>query len=184
MNTMAQNTHVISGVVADEAAAASGLTAPSNHVAESSSCTNRQWQVLVVDDDSVDRTLLRVLLEERAELQVVGEASDGEEAVVLAERYRPDVILMDIHLPRVNGVEATRHIMKKLPQSLIIGVSCLYTPDRYNAMIAAGAVAFVRKEDAAEALYKTIDFAMHTYYPNRRPSVLMTASMETRSDLS
>lgn len=171
MDTMAENTHVFSGVVADEAAAASGLTVPSNHVAQSGFCTNRQWQVLVVDDDSVDRTLLRVLLEERAELYVVGEASDGEEAVALAEQYRPELILMDIHLPRINGVEATRHIMKMLPQSLIIGVSCLYTPDRYNAMIAAGAVAFVRKEDAEEALYKTIEFAMHIYCPNRRPSI-------------
>jgi DNA-binding NarL/FixJ family response regulator len=139
--------------------------------------------VLVVDDDSVDRALLRALLEERAELQVVGEASDGEEAVVLAERYRPDVILMDIHLPRVNGVEATRHIMKKLPQSLIIGVSCLYTPHSYNSMITAGAVAFVRKEDAVEALYKTIEFAMHAYCPDRHPSVLMTAQTEIRTDL-
>jgi len=183
MNAMAENTHVMSGVVSDEAAAASGLTAPSSHVAQSGSRTNRQWQVLLVDDDAVDRTLLRVLLEEHAEFQVVGEASDGEEAVVLAERYRPDVTLMDIHLPRVNGVEATRHIKKKLPQSMIIGVSCLYTPHSYNAMIAAGAVAFVRKEDAVEALYKTLEFAMHTYCPNRRPSVLMTAPMEKRTDL-
>lgn len=175
MNTMAENTHVISGVVSDETTAASGLTAPSSHVAQSGSRTNRQWRVVVVDDDTVDRTLLRVLLEEHVDLQVVGEASDGEEAIVLAERYRPDVILMDIHLPRVDGVEATRHINRKLPQSLIIGVSCLYTPDSYNAMIAAGAVAFVRKDDAVEALYKTIEFAMHTYCPNRRPSVLMTA---------
>ncbi len=169
MNAIAESTHVISRVVSDEVPAASGRTAPSSHVAESSSCTNRQWQVLVVDDDAVDRTLLRVLLEEHAELQVVGEASDGEEAIVLAERDRPDVILMDIHLPRVNGVEATRHIKKKLPQSLIIGVSCLYTPDSYNAMLAAGAVAFVRKEDAVEELYKTVEFATHTYCPKRRP---------------
>ena len=169
MNTMAENTHVISGVVSDEATAASGLTAPSSHVAQSGSRTNRQWRVVVVDDDTVDRTLLRVLLEEHVDLQVVGEASDGEEAVVLAERYRPDVILMDIHLPRVDGVEATRHINRKLPQSLIIGVSCLYTPDSYNRMIVAGAVAFVRKDDAVEALYKTVEFATHTYCPKRRP---------------
>lgn len=183
MNTMAGNTHVVSGVVSDDAAAASGLTAPSCDIAQSGSLKNRQWRVLLVDDDAVDRTLLRGLLEEHAELQVVGEASDGEEAVVLAERFRPDVILMDIHLPRVNGVEATVHINKKLPQSIIIGVSCLYTPHDYNAMIAAGAVAFVRKEDAVEALYKTLEFAMHAYCPNRRPSILMTAPMEKRTNL-
>lgn len=164
-----KNTHVMSGVVPDEVSAASGLTAPSSHIAQSDSRTNRQWRVLLVDDDAVSRSLLRVLLEEHEDLQVVGEATDGEEAVVLAEQYRPDVILMDIHLPRVNGVEATRQINKKLHQSMIIGVSCLYTPHDYNAMLAAGAVAFVRKEDAVGALYKTVEFAMNTCCPNRRP---------------
>lgn len=159
----------MSEVVSDEASA---LTTASCHAAQSGSQTKRQWRILLVDDDTVVRTLLRILLEEHVDLQVVGEASDGEEAVVLAERYRPDVILMDIHLPRVNGVEATRHINKKLPQSRIIGVSCLYTHHNYNAMLAAGAVAFVRKEDAVEALYKTVEFAMHAYCPNRPIALL------------
>jgi len=81
---------------------------------------------LLVDDNATVRTVSKVLLEEHADLQVVGEASDGEEAVVLAERYRPDVTLMDIRLPRVSGVEATRQINKKLPQSMIIGMSSPY----------------------------------------------------------
>lgn len=173
---MAENTHVVSGMVLDQVPAASGLIAPSSPIAQSGSRTNGQWRILLVDDDVVVRPLLRVLLEKHEGLQVVGEASDGEEAVVLAEQYRPDVILMDLHLPRVNGVEATRQINKKLPQCMIIGVSCRYTPYEYNAMLAAGAVAFVRKEDAVEAIYKTVEFAMNTCCPNRRPSVLMTAS--------
>lgn len=173
---MAENTHVMSEVVPDEVPAALGLTAPSSHVAQSGPRTNRHWRVLLVDDDVVVRPILRVLLEKYEGLQVVGEASDGAEAVVLAEQYRPDVILMDIHLPRVDGVEATRQINKKLPQCMIIGLSCLYTPYDYNAMLAAGAVAFVRKDDAVEALYKTVEFAMNTCCQNRRPSVLMTAS--------
>jgi DNA-binding NarL/FixJ family response regulator len=126
-------------------------------------------RVLLVDDDATDRHLLKVLLEEYAEIQIVGEASDGLEAVVLAEQYQPDVILMDIHLPHVGGVEATRHINKKLPQVMIIGVSSLYTPRDYNAMITAGAVAFVRKEDAVKTLHKTIEFSLRRYCP-KRPS--------------
>ena len=173
----------MSGGGSDDVPAASGLTEPSRQVAQSGSHTNRQWQVLVVDDDAVARTLLRVLLEEHTELHVVGEASDGEEAVAFAERYRPDIILMDIHLPRGNGVEATRHINKMLPQSMIIGVSCLYTPQNYNAMLAAGAVAFVRKEDAVEALYKTVEFAMHTCGSDRRPSLHDSADKK-QTDLS
>ena len=175
---MAENTdtHVMAEVVPDEVPAAFELTAPPSHVAQSGSRTNRHWRVLLVDDDVVVRPLLRVLLEQHEGLQVVAEASDGEEAVLLAEQYQPDVILMDIHLPRVDGVEATRQINKKQPQCMIIGVSCLYTPYEYNAMLAAGAVAFVRKEDAVEVLYKTVEFAMNTCCQNRRPSVLMTAS--------
>ena len=175
---MPENTHMGLGVESAEIPAVSGLpTTPASHGTQSGSPANRQWRVLLVDDNAAVRTVLKGLLEEHADLQVVGEASDGEEAVVLAERYRPDVTLMDIRLPRVSGVEATRQINNKLPQSMIIGMSSLYTPHSYNAMMAAGAVAFVRKEDAVEVLYKTLAFAMYTYYPNRRPSVFMTDSM-------
>lgn len=175
---MPENTHMGLGVESAEIPAVSGLpTTPASHGTQSGSPANRQWRVLLVDDNAAVRTVLKVLLEEHADLQVVGEASDGDEAVVLAERYRPDVTLMDIRLPRVSGVEATRQINKKLPQSVIIGMSSLYTPHSYNAMMAAGAVAFVRKEDAVEVLYKTLALAMYTYYPNRRPSDFMTGSM-------
>jgi CheY-like chemotaxis protein len=175
---MPENTQIGLGVESAEIPAVSGLpTAPASHGTQSGSPANRQWRVLLVDDNATVRTTLKVLLEEHADLQVVGEASDGDEAVVLAERYRPDVILMDIRLPRVSGVEATRQINKKLPQSMIIGMSSLYTPHSYNAMMAAGAVAFVRKEDVVEVLYKTLAFALYTYHPNRRPSDFMTGSM-------
>ncbi len=176
--TMPENTHMGLGVESAEISAASGLhTTPASHGTQSASTANRQWRVLLVDDNAAVRTVLKGLLEEHADLQVVGEASDGDEAVVLAERYRPDVTLMDIRLPRVSGIEATRQINKKLPQSVIIGMSSLYTPHSYNAMMAAGAVAFVRKEDAVEVLYKTLAFAMYTYHPNRRLSDFMTGSM-------
>ena len=167
---MPENTHMGLGVESAEIPAVSGLpTTPASHGTQSGSPANRQWRVLLVDDNAAVRTVLKGLLEEHEDIQVVGEASDGEEAVVLAERYRPDVTLMDIRLPRVSGVEATRQINKKLPQSVIIGMSSLYTPHSYNAMMAAGAVAFVRKEEAVEVLYKTLAFALYTYHPNRRP---------------
>lgn len=124
-------------------------------------------RVLLVDDNERDRHLLKVLLEEHEGIEVVGEASNGEEAQALAEQQQPDVILMDIRLPRTTGVEATRQINRRLPQVTIIGVSNLYTPHDYNAMITAGAVAFVRKEDAVEALYKTINFSTRHYRHDR-----------------
>jgi DNA-binding NarL/FixJ family response regulator len=156
----------------------SGPTTPLTPMAKNKSQMSRQWRVLLVDDHATARNLLRILLEECEEIQVVGEASDGEEAVALAEQYRPDVILMDIHLPGLNGVEATRRINQKLPQIVVIGVSMQYSPHSYNAMITAGAVAFVRKEDAVEALYKTIEFSMHAYGPTTgQPSVISSDEM-------
>jgi LuxR family maltose regulon positive regulatory protein len=119
-----------------------------------------------VDDHPKDRTLIRVLLEEHEEFEIVGEAADGEEAVALAASRRPDIILMDMFLPRVDGVEATRRIIRALPATAIIGISSQYSPQAYNAMITAGAAAFVRKEDVVSAIYKTIRFSLHAR-PNR-----------------
>jgi len=165
-------------VVSEEGSSggSAGPIAPPAERAQGQTPMSRQRRVLLVDDNETDRNLLKVLLEEHAEILVVGEASNGEEAEALAEQHRPDIILMDIHLPHVNGVEATRHINRRLPQVMIIGVSSLYTPHDYNAMITAGAVAFVRKEDAVEALYKTIEFSTRTFYSSRRAALSHNAS--------
>lgn len=164
---MPEIVYIRSGVEPAEPSVASGLqTTPATYGAQSGPPTKRPWQVLLVDDDAAGRAHLRGLLEAHADFQVVGEACDGEEAVVLAERYRPDIMLMDIHLPRVSGVEATRQINERVPQCRVIAMSSLYTPHSYNAMMAAGAVAFVHKADAAEALYKTLAFAINTYCPS------------------
>lgn len=179
---MPEIAYIRSGVEPAEPSVVSGLrTTPATSGTQSGPATKRPWQVLLVDADAAVRAHLRGLLEEHADLQVVGEACDGEEAVVLAERYRPDVTLMDIHLPRVSGVEATRQINKTLPQSMVIGMSSLYTPHSYNAMMAAGAVAFVHKGDAVEALYKTLAFAINTYYP-RLANELYRRSDDTSSE--
>ena len=119
--TMPENTHVRVVMEAAEISPVSGLhTTSSNHGTQSGSSTNKQWRVLLVDDNAAVRTVLKGLLEEHADIQVVAEASDGQEAVVLAERYRPDVTIMDIRLPQVSGVEATRQIKRnclKAPSS-------------------------------------------------------------------
>lgn len=182
MNAVAHTTPAMAGLVSEETGL--GPISPSTHVAENRSQTSKQWRVLLVDDHATARNLLRILLEEYEEIQVVGEASDGEEAVVLAEQCLPDVILMDIHLPGLNGVEATRRINQKWPQIVVIGVSMQYSPHSYNAMITAGAVAFVRKDDAVEALYKTIVFSLHAYGPREgQSSVIGSDEMATTTPL-
>jgi two-component system chemotaxis response regulator CheB len=84
-------------------------------------------KVLVVDDSAVSRRLLASVLAGDPELQVVGEARDGREAVRMAERLRPDVITMDIHMPDMDGFETTRRIMESSPRPIVI-VSADYDP--------------------------------------------------------
>lgn len=126
-----------------------------------------RWRVLIVDPHSSIREMIRMILDGYADLiEVAGEAADAEEAVEQAKAMAVDLVLMDAHL--ANGVEATRQIRQILPQVVILGMSAEYTPYLYNAMIAAGAVAFVRMEDAADHLFRSIVFAMCTYGPMHR----------------
>jgi DNA-binding NarL/FixJ family response regulator len=130
---------------------------PATHVSS-------RWRVLIVDPHASIREMIRMILDGYADLiEVVGEASDGERAVELAKEIPFDLVLVDTHL--ANGVDATRQIRKIMPHVVILGMSAEYTPYLYNAMIAAGAVAFIRMEDAADLLFRSIVFAMSMYGP-------------------
>ena len=123
-----------------------------------------RWRVLIVESHTSIREMLRVILEEYSDLiEVVGEASDADQAVELAKTISVDLVLIDTHLP--NSVDATNQIKHLVPQVVILGTSTEYAPYLYNAMIAAGAVAFVRMEDASSLLFRSIVFAMCTYGP-------------------
>ena len=90
----------------------------------------RPISVLVVDDHEVVRRGTRELLDRADGIEVVGEAQDGQEAVAQARRLRPDVVLMDVAMPSVNGVEATRAIKRELPGTAVLALSA-YDDDPY-----------------------------------------------------
>ena len=142
-------------------------TKPFEHHPSSVSKTTEaglRWRVLLVNPHTSIREMIRVILDGYSDLiEVGGEASDGDEAVEQVKAIPIDLVLMDTHLP--NSVDTIRRIKKLLPQVVILGTSAEYTPYLYNAMIAAGAVAFIRMEDAADLLFRSIVFAMCTYGP-------------------
>lgn len=112
-------------------------------------------RILIVDDFAPVRRTVRSLLEEYKTLQVIGEAVDGIDAVQLASALRPDVIVMDVHMPRLDGVEATRRIKATLPDASVIGFSVQQDQGEDGAMREAGSSAFVPK-DRAEDLPQVI----------------------------
>jgi CheY-like chemotaxis protein len=116
----------------------------------------RPTTVLLVDDHVVVRKGLRDLLEEQPGIEVVGEAGDGQEAVELACALLPDVILMDINMPHVNGIIATRRIKGALPAVQIIGLSMHDDAALANLMRAAGAAVYLRKDAACDELIRAI----------------------------
>lgn len=116
----------------------------------------KQIRVLLVDDHAMVREGLRGLLKEHDEVEVVGEAWDGEEAVAFADRLRPDVVIMDVNMPRMDGLEATRRIKAAFPAVVVIGLSINCSTQVESAMRSSGADAFLSKDAAGEQVYRTI----------------------------
>ena len=112
----------------------------------------RTLRILIVDDHVPVRRVLRDLLEERKELSVVGDASDGLEAIAQARALQPDVILMDISMPRMDGVEATRRIRAELPSIEILGLSMQPRTQTPHAIEQAGAAGFFMKGTETQRL--------------------------------
>jgi DNA-binding NarL/FixJ family response regulator len=121
-------------------------------------------KVLLADDHRMMRDGLRVILEKRS-IEVVGEAGDGREAVTLAERLRPDIVVMDIAMPELNGIDATRRLVASVPSSRIIGLSMNADRRYVLAMFAAGAMGYLLKSSAAEELVQAVRevFSGHKY---------------------
>ena len=113
-------------------------------------------RVLLVDDHAMVRQGLRSVLDGYADLAVVGEASNGEEAVAMAERLRPALVLMDVNMPRMSGVEATARIKARYPEIVIIGLSVQAGHESHLAMLKAGAARLLTKEAAVDQLHHAI----------------------------
>src|SRR5580700_5676201 len=130
----------------------------------------RTVRILIADDHEIVRHGLRTLLESREGWSVVGEASNGTEAVEKAVELKPDVVLLDLGMPELNGFEATRRIREILPQTEVLVLSVNDSEQVVRKALASGARGYLVKSDAGRELLAAIDAALR-HKPFLSPSV-------------
>jgi PAS domain S-box-containing protein len=118
--------------------------------------TGQKTRILLADDHAMVRQGMAIMLNDEADFEVVGGAVDGLDAVELARKLQPDVILMDLSMPKLNGIEVTRIIHNEFPEICIIGLSMFEEAETAQAMRDAGAVHYMTKSGAADALIDAI----------------------------
>ncbi len=113
-------------------------------------------QVLIADDHSVVRQGLRMFLELEADIELIGEASNGLEAVELARRFNPDVVLMDLLMPEMDGVAATEAIRKALPDTQVVALTSVLEDRAILDAIRVGAISYLLKDTESDKLCEAI----------------------------
>ena len=116
-------------------------------------------RLLLVDDHEMVRTGIRMLLESQNDLEIVGEASNGSQAIKMVAEYRPDVVVMDITLPDISGIDATRQIKEFSPDISIVALTIHEDEQYFFEMLQAGASGYVPKRAAADDLIDAIHAA-------------------------
>ena len=117
----------------------------------------KKIRILIADDHGIVRKGLRLQLEQHAEFEVVGEATEGREAVRMAEELLPDVVIMDIAMPNLNGIQATTQFVKKNPEIGVIILS-MYSDETYlMRTLAAGAKGYLLKDSADVDLHRAVE---------------------------
>jgi DNA-binding NarL/FixJ family response regulator len=112
--------------------------------------------ILIADDHTLIRETWSFILNTDDRFQVVAESGSGEDAVLLAKQLHPDIVIMDINLPGINGIEATQQIRKVSPDSKILGVSLHTQPMYARKMMQKGAMGYVTKNSSREEMFKAI----------------------------
>ena len=115
-----------------------------------------QTRVMLVDDHEIMRDGLREVLQRAGDFEVVGQAGDGAAAVRVAERLKPDVIIMDVMMPLRNGIDACREIMEKLPDTRVLILTASGEEDAVMEAVAAGATGYLQKYSGKEKLLHTV----------------------------
>ena len=113
-------------------------------------------RTLIVDDDARFRRRIKELLAPELDIEIVGEAADGRAAILKAQSLKPDLVLMDVRMPRLNGVDATRQLKAEMPELKIIILTVFALEEYRQAALAAGANGYLVKKSLLEALVPAI----------------------------
>lgn len=140
---------------------------------------NSPIRVLIVDDHAIVRKGIRALLSTERDIQVIGEAGDGAEAVSQALALRPDVILMDLVMPKIDGIEATRQITAQQPGRRILVLTSFAADDKVFPAIKAGALGYLLKDSGPDELVQ----AIHQVYRGE-PSLEASIARKVLTELS
>ena len=125
-------------------------------------------RLLIVDDSALVREGLKSTLQSYSDLDIVGEASNGEEALLTVSQLKPTVVVMDIVMPRLDGIASTRMLKTLYPQIAVVGLSVHAKPYEINAMLEAGAFQVITKENAVHELYEAIQRAALSVIPGSK----------------
>jgi NarL family two-component system response regulator LiaR len=134
-------------------------------------------RVLITDDHSIVRKGIRALLATEPDIEVVGEAGDGAEAAAQAQALHPDVILMDLVMPKVDGIEATRRILAQQPEMRILVLTSFAADDKVFPAIKAGALGYLLKDSGPDELVQAIH-QVHRGEPSLEPSIARKVLLE------
>ncbi|MBE3583060.1 MAG: response regulator transcription factor [Limnochordaceae bacterium] len=167
------------------------MSEPDSYRTQADVSASAPCRVLIAEDHTIVREGIVALLSEEPDLQIVGEAADGQQAVELAERLRPDVVVMDIGLPGLNGIEATRRIRQRLPHTKVLALTVYETDEYLEEMLRAGVSGYVLKRAAAHELIAALhrilqgevalDPAVATNYVLRRSLTPVSTTAATPS---
>ena len=132
-------------------------------------------RILVADDHSVVRKGIRTLLEDESDMQIVGEAADGDEAIALLSGIQPDVLLLDITMPRMSGIEALKVVSEQYPKVRTLMFSMHNNPDYILKAVQHGAAGYLLKDTGQEEILQAVRtvFNGDLYYPPNASSVII-----------
>lgn len=140
-------------------------------------------RIVIADDHEVVRKGLRAILEAHPGWEVCGEASDGRSAVEKAQELRPEIVVIDIGMPQLNGLEATRQILKNQPETRVLVLSVYESEQLVEEVLDAGARGYVLKSDASRDLVRAIEELLrnHTFFTSRVGQLVLETVLGKRA---